>query len=205
MRLDSRMNGHEPALRLLLRGEGTVTDMLQAISGECIMARKLTQRVRAAVHRIAPLDLARGELLMHRRVVLQGDRTGINYIYADSLIAFERLSMRFRQELLNSDRPIGRLWRDHRVGISKEVMSVSRHPAGDLARHFGSGPETNLVVRTCRIFAAGRPIMMITEHFSPQLGDATAVQDSGLSRIARKWKLRTDLPGCRLKPWAPRR
>ena len=163
----------EPALRLLVTSDGTVTDMLQVICRERINARKLGQEVGPSAHRIDELDLGAGELLMNRRVVLQGDRTGTNYVYADSSIAIDRLDTRFQQELEMSDIPIGRLWRDNRVEIFKEIIGVSNQPAGHLAGHFGIDADTSLIVRDCRVFVAGRPVMLITEHFSPALGTTT--------------------------------
>jgi chorismate-pyruvate lyase len=182
----------EPALRLLLTSDGTVTDMLQAICREGIHARKLVQEIQPAVRRIDALDLGPGELLMSRCVVLQGDRTGTNYIYADSSIAIDRLDVRFRQGLLKSDTPIGRLWRHNRVEIFKEIICVSNQPAGHLAGHFGTGADTNLPVRTCRVYMGGRPAMLITEYFSPALAAGIAIRNfsspscaNGLPRAER--------------------
>jgi chorismate-pyruvate lyase len=178
MRFSCDIDQLEPALRLLVTSDGTVTDMLQAICQEKINARKLAQEVQPAVRRIDPLDLVPGELLMSRRVVLQGERTGTNYIYADSCIAIDRLDVRLQQGLLKSDTPLGRLWRDNRVEIFKEVIAVSHQAAGHLAGHFGTSADTNLLVRTCRVFVAGRPAMLITEHFSPALAASIAIQNS---------------------------
>jgi chorismate-pyruvate lyase len=148
--------------------------MLQVICRERINARKLGQEVGPSARRIDELDLRPGELLMNRRVVLQGDRTGTNYVYADSCIAIDRLDARFQKELETSDIPIGRLWRDNRVEIFKEIVGVANKAAGHLAGHFGIEADTNLIVRNCRVFVAGRPVMLITEHFSPALGTSTA-------------------------------
>ncbi len=74
MRLSCDIEGVEPAFRLLLTSDGTVTDMLQVICREPIKAKKLAQEVQPAVRRFDLLDLEAGELLMRRRVLLQGDR-----------------------------------------------------------------------------------------------------------------------------------
>jgi chorismate-pyruvate lyase len=165
----------EPALQLLLASDGTLTDMLQALCREKINARKLAQEVAPAVRRIDSLDVESGELLMSRRVLLQGDRTVRSYVYAESLIALTRLDARFQQGLLTSDAPIGRLWRDNRVEIFKEITGLADQAAGLLARYFGTSAATRLLVRTCRVFVAGRPVMLISEHFSPTLADSMAL------------------------------
>jgi chorismate-pyruvate lyase len=164
-----------PALRLLFTSDGTVTDMLQAICGEKIHARKMTQDVSPAERPIDALEIAPGELVMSRRVLLQGERTGTDYVYADSMIAFDRLDIRFQQGLLNSDTPIGRLWRENRLEIFKEILDVRETAAGHLAAYFGTSAGDSLIVRTSRVFMAGRPAMLITEHFSPVLGASRSI------------------------------
>jgi chorismate-pyruvate lyase len=150
--------------------------MLQVICREPIKAKKLAQEVQPAVRRFDLLDLEAGELLMSRRVLLQGDRTGTSYVYADSCIAITRLDIRFQQGLLKSDVPIGRLWRDNRVEIFKEITGLKTQAAGYLAGYFGTSADTSLLVRSCRIFAGGRPAMLINEYFSPALAGNTAVE-----------------------------
>lgn len=174
-----------PALRLLLTSDGTLTDMLQAICRERINARILAQDVGPAVCRIDPLAVEPGELLMNRRVLLQGDRTVTSYICADSTIAITRLDVRFQQGLLTSNAPIGRLWRDHRIEIFKEILGLANQPAGTLAPYVGTNVDTSLPVRTCRVFVAGRPVMLITEHFLPALTDSIASQSTTISRGER--------------------
>jgi chorismate-pyruvate lyase len=174
----------QPALRLLLISDGTLTDMLQAVCREGINVRVLAQSVQPAVRRIDALDLGPGELWMSRRVVLYGARTGTNYVYADSCIAFDRLDVRLRHGLMKSDTPIGRLWRENRVELFKEVISVSNQPSGHAAEHFGTRADAPLIVRTCRVSSGSRPAMLITEHFSPALAAGIAFQNMGSPRHA---------------------
>ena len=178
MRFGCDIEGVEPAFRLLLTSDGTVTDMLQVICREPIKAKKLAQEVQPAVRRFDLLDLEAGELLMSRRVLLQGDRTGTSYVYADSCIAITRLDIRLQQGLLKSDAPIGRLWRENRVEIFKEITGLKNQAAGYRAGYFGTSADTSLLVRSCRIFAGGRPVMLINEHFSPALDGNIAVDTS---------------------------
>ena len=176
MRFSFDIEGMEPAFRLLLTSDGTVTDMLQVICREPIKAKKLAQEVHPAGRRFEPLDLEAGELLMSRRVLLQGGRTGTSYVYADSCIAITRLDIRFQQGLLTSDAPIGRLWRDNRVEIFKEIIGLKNQAAGYLAGYFGTRADTSLLVRSCRIFVGGRAAMLINEYFSPTLAGNIAIE-----------------------------
>ena len=169
MRLSCDIDDLEPAMRILLTSDGTVTDMLQGLCRERIMARKLTQNVQPAPCQIDPLDLASGGSLMRRSVVLQGFETGTNYIYADSSIAIDRLDVGFREALLNSDTPIGRLWRDRRLEVFKEITGISRVRSDRASKHFGTSSQESVLVRTCRVFVSGVPAMLITEYFGPAL------------------------------------
>ena len=138
--------------------------------------KKLYQEIQPAARRFDQLDLEAGELLMSRRVLLQGDRTGTSYVYADSCIAITRLEIRFQQGLMKSDAPIGRLWRDNRVEIFKEITGIKKQAAGYLAGYFGTSADASLLVRSCRIRAGGRPAMLINEYFSPALDGNIAVE-----------------------------
>ena len=159
----------ETSLQVLLTSDGTVTDMLQTICRERINARKIIQEVGPADRSIQPLELAPGESVLRRRVLLHGERTGTNYVYADSSIAIDRLDATFRDGLLKSDTPIGRIWRNNRVEIFKEIIGVSHAAAGQIAGYFETSADSHLLVRTSRVFVRSRPTMLITEHFSPAL------------------------------------
>lgn len=182
MRLSCDINHLDPALRVLLTSDGTVTDMLETICGETIKARRIAQEVRPAIRSVEPLELPTGESLLYRRVLLQGERTSTNYIYAESWIAIERLDVRFQEGLLASDTPIGRLWRSNRVEIFKELILISQVEASHIAHYFGTAADMKLLVRTCRVFILGRPVMLISEHFSPALAGSTSAESCSSPR-----------------------
>jgi chorismate-pyruvate lyase len=177
MQLSCDINHLEPALRVLLTSDGTVTDMLETICRETINARRIAQEVQPANGCVEPLELAAGESLLSRRVLLQGERTCTNYVYAESWIAIDRLDARFREGLLASDMPIGRLWRSNRVEIFKELILISQVEASHIAQYFGTAADMKLLARTCRVFILGRPVMLISEHFSPALAVSTTAEN----------------------------
>jgi chorismate-pyruvate lyase len=164
----------EPIERVLLESDGTLTCMLEAASQETIVAVKLAQHVVPAAERGDLLDVEAGELLMSRKVLLQGVRTGANYVFAESMIAVDRLEAPLRQGLLTSHEPIGRIWKTNRLETYKEVVRVRREPCGTLSRHFEINPDTRLLVRTYRVFSRGKPVMLITEYFSALLASTIA-------------------------------
>jgi chorismate-pyruvate lyase len=158
-----------PAHRLLLTSDGTITDMLHSLMGEDIVMRKLHQQGFQTPARIEPLEVPAGTWLVDRRVLLQGAVTGRTYVYATSVIALPRLESRVRAEFLDSDTPLGRIWRKHRVETFKDIIAYRQAPAGDVAGYFDVDAATLVRSRTYRLLARGVAVMLITEHFSPAI------------------------------------
>jgi len=163
------VNSLDPIERILLETDGTVTSMLEAACLERIVVVNLAQHVVSAMERFEPLQVDKGERLMGRKVLLQGERTGANYVYAESVIAIDRIEPPLRHGLLASDEPIGRIWQAHRLETFKEILWLEREPAGRRSRYFRADPGARLLVRTYRVYSQKVPVMLITEYFSPFL------------------------------------
>lgn len=140
-----------PLQRVLLVTDGTVTDILEAHFLEPIRLVKLAQRVA-------------GESL-ERRILLRGANSGRVYVYAESVIALDRLDKKLREELLNSDMPLGRLWIEHKLETFKEPFEARFQPAGELAGHFGVDAAAALLMRSYRVISGGAAVMTISEYF----------------------------------------
>ncbi|HLY98535.1 MAG TPA: chorismate pyruvate-lyase family protein [Candidatus Angelobacter sp.] len=156
--------------RILLVTDGTLTDILQVAFREPIGVRKLDPDITDSVD---ALELQPGETRMDRSVVLYGQKTGTNYVYADSTLVIDRLPKKLQDELLNSDKPIGRLWSQYKVEVRKEMLHVSKCAPGRLLPHFQYMTENEqLFRRSYRLITSGRPVIIITEYFpSGLLGD----------------------------------
>lgn len=146
--------------RLFLISDGTLTDLVEAAFLEPIAIRKLYSEITR--NAVSDLETATGEPVLTRRIAMFGGGTGRTYVYAESLLALDRLPPLFREELVNSDKPLGRLWSEHKIETWKELLSMHRLPAGELAQYFGSG---DLLTRTYRLISQGRPLMVISEYF----------------------------------------
>src|ERR687886_2949251 len=77
--------------RVLLITDGTVTDVLEAYSGEPIRVVKLAQSLGAADAETPELDLAPNERVLRRSILLQGTISGRNMLHAESVISPDRL------------------------------------------------------------------------------------------------------------------
>jgi chorismate-pyruvate lyase len=155
----------DPLQRILLVTDGTLTDTLEAAFGEPIGLRKIGAEIAPAREPIPDLDLPSGHALLDRRIVLYGETSERPYIYAESLLALDRLPPRFREELMRSDTPMGRLWSEYRLETWKELLWVTRHRAAEIAPHLQIGADSECLVRRYRLISGGRPLMVIQEQF----------------------------------------
>jgi chorismate-pyruvate lyase len=151
--------------RIILTTDGTLTDILEAYIFEQIRVVKLSETLSSASEDIEVLELKKNTDIIDRKVLLQGKISRKNFIYAESIIIPERLDENFREELLKSRTPIGRLWLEYRMETFKEIIDSKKRMAGELASHFNIQPKDYLFSRTYRVFSGRRPALMITEMF----------------------------------------
>jgi chorismate-pyruvate lyase len=152
--------------RILLTTDGTVTDMLEAYLSEPIQLVKLSEALIPIPQDIAVMRLKKGTEVIDREILLRGRISRKNFIYAESIVVIERLDKDFRNELLNTKTPMGKLWLEHRVESFKEIVDSGTEPANEkLAHYFRIEPNTNLLFRTYCVFSNRLATMMITEKF----------------------------------------
>jgi chorismate-pyruvate lyase len=148
--------------KILLATDGTVTDLIALYTGEVIRVKKLEQEIR--------VDQAPAELqcdgptrLLRRKILLSGATR--NYLCADSIFVFERFSKSIQDQLLNTDRPIGLLWKEERLETYREIVDQHVEVNHDVARHFGLPDTEQLVSRTYLIHHNAKPVGSITEKW----------------------------------------
>ncbi|MDP9387917.1 MAG: chorismate pyruvate-lyase family protein [Actinomycetota bacterium] len=151
--------------RILLGTDGTVTHILEAYADESIEAVKLAQDLDTARSDGAVLEVPSDAAVLRRRVVLRGVESGRNLLYAEAVVVTDRVNLDFLNGLLQTDQPIGRLLAEHRSETFREILLVDREPAGSCAAHLGIDSTAEVIFRTYRIVARGKPIMVITEKF----------------------------------------
>jgi chorismate-pyruvate lyase len=154
----------DPLHRVLLVTDGTLTETLEAIFLEPIELVRIGQRNVAANGSHALLEVESGETIVERKIMLRGSRSGTNYVYAESLIAADRLGPAFRHGLVESDVPLGRLWIEQKLETFKEFLEMRCGTGENLPADFACG-KSGLLVRRYRVHSGGRPVFVITEHF----------------------------------------
>jgi chorismate-pyruvate lyase len=148
--------------KVLLATDGTVTDLIALYAGEPIGVRKLAQSIRDE-HAPAELQCAGPTRLLSRTILLTGaTRT---YLYAESQFVLERLSTSIKQQMLDTDRPIGLLWREERLESYREIVRQAVEPCEAIAHHFDVTASAPFVTRTYLIHHGGKPLGMITEKW----------------------------------------
>lgn len=154
-----------PFQRIILTTDGTLTDILEAYLFEAIQIVKLAEGLVSTTQDIPPLELKTGTEVIDRKILLQGKISRKNFIYAESIIVPDRLDEKFKNSLLNSQIPIGRLWLEHKMETFKEIVDSGKEPANELSSYFNIQMEDNILFRSYRLFNNRMPIMIITEKF----------------------------------------
>ena len=154
-----------PIQRILLVTDGTVTEILEAYTGESMRLIKLFEEVVALDADLPGLELAAGQPVLRRRILLQGKMSLTNFLYADSYVALDRLDDWMRRGLLESHKPIGFLMQERKLETFREILACGREVADGLAPYFNVSETDGMIWRTYRVFSAGQPIMLITEKF----------------------------------------
>lgn len=151
--------------RVLLTTDGTVTNMLEAYLYEQIKLIKLSEELKEIDHDIQPMQLEKGTKVIERKILLRGKESFHNFLYAESIIAIDRLEENFRNELLKTKTPIGKIWFEKKVETFKEFVEWGKYPANELAEYFKIEPEENIISRTYCVRSNQRTTMMISEKF----------------------------------------
>jgi chorismate-pyruvate lyase len=154
-----------PFQRILLATDGTVCDVLEAYLAETINVVKLDHDETTATKPIPYLELNANSKIVVRRVLLRGAASHKNYIYAESILVPDTLEQKLRTDLECTDKSIGLLMIEARTETFREIMDCGTEAASQLSGLFGIDEQDILVSRTYRIFAGGKPSILITEKF----------------------------------------
>jgi chorismate-pyruvate lyase len=154
-----------PLQRILIVTDGTLTEILEAAFFERIRLIKVAQQAISSTADHVLLMCDQGEALLERKILLQGEKSSKNYVYAESIIAVNRLPPSFRDALLHSDTPLGRLWIEHKLETFKELLKVRYECAGERSQFFNCDNSDMLLARTYRVSSAATPVMLISEYF----------------------------------------
>lgn len=149
--------------KVLLSTDGTVTELLSLYCGRPIRARKIAQSLATGAAPVA-LAAAPHERVLHRTIVL-GSGVGDELLFADSCFVFDRFSAAIQRDLMQSELPIGLLWRRERLEMHREIVDRRSETCAAVANLLGAANDAILYCRTYVIFHQHRPLGVITEKF----------------------------------------
>jgi len=153
--------------KFLLGTDGSVTQLLESITGKKVVIRTLVQTIVAADSATADkLGIADGDSVNYRVVEILTEGDGEVLIYAISHTPIDRLSPAFKDDLMKADIPIGRIIRQHHIEARREILNAQVTPATEEAgRIFSICKNEPILSRQYRIIHAEKPLIFIEEQF----------------------------------------
>ncbi|MCO1604458.1 chorismate--pyruvate lyase family protein [Desulfosporosinus nitroreducens] len=148
--------------KILLATDGTVTDLLSLYTGEKIKVRKIKHEVTLSDD--SEVFLCPRETPILKRNILLCSETE-NYIYAESIFVFEQLSRSIQYKLLETNQPIGLIWKEEKVEMYRKIIDYKIEPCDSLSLYFNIQPQILMLSRTYLIYHKQNIVGLITEKF----------------------------------------
>jgi beta-ribofuranosylaminobenzene 5'-phosphate synthase len=163
--IENQVGRLSPVQKILLGTDGSVTQLLESITGHRVSVRTREQRIVKADSVAAErLSVTEGAAINHRIVELLDAATGEVLVYAKSQTPIHRLAPEFRDDLMQADIPIGKIIERHHIEARREILSAQVFP-DDIGGIFSVCKNEPLLSRQYRIIHGGEPLIFIEEQF----------------------------------------
>jgi beta-ribofuranosylaminobenzene 5'-phosphate synthase len=165
--IEAEVGRISPVQKFLLGTDGSVTQLLESITGKNVVIRTLVQQVVPADRAAADnLSIAEGDPVNHRVVEIRTGDDGEVLIYAISDTPLARLSPGFKDDLMRADIPIGRIIKQHHIEARREILNARITPATEeTGRVFGICKNEPVLSRQYQIIHDKKPLIFIEEQF----------------------------------------
>jgi beta-ribofuranosylaminobenzene 5'-phosphate synthase len=165
--MEAQVGRISPVQKILLGTDGSVTQLLESVTGQSVVIRTLVQEIVPADRTVAGnLSIAEGDPVNFRIVEITTEERGEVLIYAISHTPVRRLSPEFRDDLMKADIPIGKIIRQHHIEARREILAARVLPATEEAgRRFSICRSEPLLSRQYQIIHGGKPLIFIEEQF----------------------------------------
>ncbi|VVB72295.1 Beta-ribofuranosylaminobenzene 5'-phosphate synthase [uncultured archaeon] len=153
--------------KILLGTDGSVTSLLEVVTGSPIQIETLEQKVIAADVALADdLGVSPGDDINHRVVKLKKAGTEETLIYAVSHTPLKRLEAGIKEDMIRADIPIGVILKRHQIESRRDITGTGFLKADrELARVFDVFPRELMLQRSYKIFRHSLPLIAIRETF----------------------------------------
>jgi len=165
--IEARVGRLSPVQKLLLVTDGSVTQLLETVTGNVVTVETEVQEIAGADTATAErLGIRKRDPVNHRVVNLKDTATGRVLVHAISETPISRLPPEFREDLMKADIPIGRIISHHRIEARREILNARVADAGSEGnRIFSILKSEPLLCRQYRIIHNGEPLIFIEEQF----------------------------------------
>lgn len=165
--MEAQVGRISPVQKFLLGTDGSVTQLLESITGKKVVIRTLVQEIVPADSTAADhLSITEGDPVNFRVVEIMTEENSEVLLYAVSHTPVNRLSPEFKDDLMKADIPIGRIIKHHNIEARREIMSARVVPATEEAgKVFSICKNEPLLSRQYQIIHGGRPLIFIEERF----------------------------------------
>jgi beta-ribofuranosylaminobenzene 5'-phosphate synthase len=167
LKLESIVGRLSPVQKMLLGTDGSVTNLLEVITGSPVEIETLVQRIEPADETVArELQINPGEEVNFRIVLLKKENSREALVYAVSHTPLKRLDASFKDDLTKADIPIGEILKKHRIESRRDITSTAFSSAGEEhCRAFGVFSREIMLSRSYQIIRHGQPLIAIKETF----------------------------------------
>jgi beta-ribofuranosylaminobenzene 5'-phosphate synthase len=119
--IEAQVGRVSPVQKFLLGTDGSVTQILESVTGKKVIIRTLIQKIVPADCTAADnLSIAEGDPVNYRIVEIRTEDPGEVLIYATSYTPVNRLSPEFKDDLMKADVPIGKIILQHHIEARRE-------------------------------------------------------------------------------------
>lgn len=153
--------------KMLLCTNGSVTILLEAYTNHPVRVLAQHQKEVYPTKKIRELlDLKSGEKVHERFAILQDAVTKEKLIYAVSYTRLKHLPPRLKREMMQTEKPIGKILLSNNIEHSRELISIcERAPNPMEISIFGVNKHAKIIARNYRILFNNKPMMVIWESF----------------------------------------
>ncbi len=167
LKLESIVGRLSPVQKMLLGTDGSVTSLLEVVTGCPVEIETLMQKVVPADEAVAKeLQVNPGEEVNFRVVLLKTANSQEALVYAVSHTPLKRLDASFKDDLTKADIPIGVILKKHRIESRRDITSTAFLPADpEHCQAFGVFAREIMLTRCYKIIRHGQPLIAIKEAF----------------------------------------
>lgn len=157
---------------LLLESTGMVTELLEALFDEPVDAERLKHELlEAGADNLINVD--EGHELLHRAALLRGRVTRRPYLYAESLIACDRLPEGVTAQLRHTDTPLGRALVAQDLVFRRKMLGHPRGTPRSCDEQLFTLIRSVDAKRSYQILIDDVPVVVVDEWFLPAVLDST--------------------------------